>query len=101
MGRRAIAARSSALSASNTAADLRYEMHFDPTLDLEQCKIGSMGQVHQLWRAGTVRLDPLPSAVTSTAGDMIGDALTTFANLDVTDRIVATLNAAADTQCHK
>lgn len=92
---------SGAVGIAGSADDLRYEMHFDPTLDLEQCKIGSMGQMHQVWRVGTVRLEPLPPAVTSAASDMIGDALTAFANFDVTDRIVATLNAAADTQCHK
>jgi hypothetical protein len=86
---------------AGAADDVRYEMHFDPQLDLEQCKIGSMGEVHQVWRIGTLRLEPLPAAVTNLAGDMVEDALTAFANLDVTDRIVAVLNAAADTQCHK
>ena len=86
---------------SGAADQVRYELHFDPVLDLDQCKIGSLGQVHQVWRIGTLHLDPLPSAVSAVAGDMIEDSLTSFANYDLTDRIVAVLNAAADNQCHK
>ncbi len=83
------------------ADDVRYELHFDPILDLEQCKIGSMGKLHQVWRIGTLRLSPLPAEVSSLAGNMIEDSLTAFANVDIVDRIAAALNAAANAQCHK
>lgn len=83
------------------ADNVRYELHFDPVLDVEQCRIGSMGQVHQVWRIGTLHLNPLPAAVSNLAGDMIEDSLTAFANADLVDRIVAVLNAAATNQCHR
>jgi hypothetical protein len=83
------------------ADNVRYELHFDPVLDVEQCRIGSMGQVHQVWRIGTLHLNPLPAAVSNLAGDMIEDSLTAFANADLVDRVVAVLNAAATNQCHK
>ena len=86
---------------SGGADNVRYELHFDPVLDLEQCKIGSIGQVHQVWRIGTLHLDPLPSAVSGLARNMIEDSFTAFANFDVIDRIVAALNGAAGSQCHK
>jgi hypothetical protein len=92
---------SGAVGVSGGADNVRYELHFDPVLDLEQCKIGSMGQVHQVWRIGALHLDPLPSAVSGVAANMIEDSFTAFANFDVIDRIVAALNAAADSQCHK
>lgn len=92
---------SGAVGVSGGADNVRYELHFDPVLDLAQCKIGSMGQVHQLWRIGALHLDPLPQAVSGVAGNMIEDSFTAFANFDMIDRIVAALNAAADVQCHK
>jgi hypothetical protein len=91
---------SGAVGVSGGADNVRYELHFDPVLDLEQCKIGSMGQVHQVWRIGALHLDPLPSAVSGVAANMIEDSFTAFANFDLTDRIVAALNGAAGTQCH-
>ena len=91
---------SGAVAVGGGADNVRYEMHFNPVLDLEQCKIGSMGMVHQVWRIGTLHLDPLPSAVSNLAADMIEDSLTAFANFNLTDRIVAALNGAAGSQCH-
>ncbi len=48
---------SGAVGVSGGADNVRYELHFDPVLDLEQCKIGSMGQVHQIWRIGALHSD--------------------------------------------
>lgn len=92
---------SATVGIGGSADNVRYELHFDPVLDIEQCRIGSMGQVHQVWRIGTLHLNPLPAAVSNLAGDMIEDSLTAFANADLVDRIVAVLNAAATNQCHK
>ena len=83
------------------ADDVRLEYHFDPILYLEQCKIGSMGHVHAIWRIGSLKLDPLPGEVGIVAKNMIEDSLTYAANFNLTDRVVAMLNGAIGLQCHQ
>ncbi|HEY3746989.1 MAG TPA: hypothetical protein VGL17_12135 [Gemmatimonadaceae bacterium] len=83
-----------------SADNLRLEFHFDPILDLEKCKIGSMGHITQIWRIGKLRMSPLPTEVSDMAGNIIEDALTNGANLNLADRIVAGFNSVAGLQCH-
>lgn len=83
-----------------SADNVRLEMHFDPILDLEQCKIGSMGHMTQIWRIGKLRMAPLPTAVADLSANIVEDALTYVSNFNVVDRIVAGLNGAAGSQCH-
>ena len=83
------------------ADDVRLEYHFDPVLYLEQCKIGSMGHIHAIWRIGSLKLDPLPGEVGIVAKNMIEDSLTYAANFNLTDRVVAMLNGAIGLQCHQ
>jgi hypothetical protein len=83
-----------------SAENVRLEMHFDPILDLEQCKIGSMGHVTNIWRIGKLRMAPLPSAVADLSANIVEDALTYVSNFNVVDRLVAGLNGAAGSQCH-
>jgi hypothetical protein len=83
-----------------SADNLRLELHFDPILDLEKCKIGSMGHITQIWRIGKLRMSPLPTEVSDMAGNIIEDALTNGANLNLADRVVAGFNAVAGLQCH-
>lgn len=83
------------------ADDVRLELHFDPVLDLEQCKVGSMGQVHEIWRIGSLKLDPLPGEVGVVAKNMVEDALTYGSNFNIVDRIVASINGAIGLQCHQ
>jgi hypothetical protein len=83
------------------ADNVRYELHLDPILDLEQCKIGSLGQVQEVWRVGQFRLEPLPPEVGNLAKDMVEDALTYASNFNVVDRVVASLTGALGAQCHK
>ena len=84
-----------------TADNVRLEMHFDPILDLQQCKIGSMGHITQIWRIGKLRMSPLPSPVADLVGNIIEDALTYASNFNVVDRLVAGFNGLAGAQCHK
>ena len=83
-----------------SAENVRLEMHFDPILDLEQCKIGSMGHMTQIWRIGKLRMSPLPTLVADLSANIVEDALTYASNFNVVDRIVAGLNGAAGSQCH-
>lgn len=83
-----------------TAENVRLEFHFDPILDLEKCKIGSMGHITQIWRIGKLRMAPLPTAVADLTANIAEDALTYLSNFNVVDRLVAGLNGAAGSQCH-
>lgn len=83
-----------------SADNVRLELHFDPILDLEKCKIGSMGHITQIWRIGKLRMSPLPTEVSDLAGNIIEDALTNAANFNVADRMVAGFNGVAGLQCH-
>jgi len=84
-----------------SADNLRLELHFDPILDLEQCKIGSMGHVTQIWRIGTLRMSPLPNEVSDLAGNIIEDALTNGANFNLLDRVQAAFNTEVGVRCHR
>lgn len=83
-----------------SADNLRLELHFNPILDLEQCKISSMGHVTQIWRIGTLRMSPLPNEVSDLAGNIIEDALTNSANFNLLDRMLAGFNTVAGVRCH-
>jgi hypothetical protein len=83
-----------------TADNVRLEMHFDPILDLQQCKIGSMGHMTQVWRIGKLRMSPLPSAVSDLAGNIIEDALTYVSNFNIVERLVEGFNGIAGAQGH-
>ena len=83
-----------------SADNVSLEMHFDPILDLQQCKIGTLGHMTQIWRIGKLRMTPLPSAVADLTANIAEDALTFASNFYIVDRIVAGLNGAAGSQCH-
>jgi len=63
--------------------------------------VGSMGDVHEVWRIGSLKLDPLPGEVGVVAKNMVEDALTYGSNFNIVDRIVAAINGAIGLQCHK
>ena len=84
-----------------SASDLRYELRFDPILDLQQCKVGSMGKVHNLWRIGGLNLKPLQNNLDEMAKNMIEDSLTATTNLSTVDQIVAGINGFLAVQCHQ
>ena len=83
-----------------SADNVSLEMHFDPILDLQQCKIGTLGHMTQIWRIGKLRMTPLPPAVADLTANIAEDALTFASNFYIVDRIVAGLNGAAGSQCH-
>jgi len=84
-----------------SADDVRLELHFDPILDAEKCKIGSIGHVETIWRIGHLRMSPLPPDVVDLGASIVEDALNLGSNFYIVDRIVAGLNGFAGTQCHK
>jgi len=90
-----------AIEMGGAASDLTYEMRFDPLLDVQQCKLGSVGQVRQTWRIGGLNLKPLQNDLDRAAKNMIEDALTNSSNFNALDRAVAGINGAAGVACHK
>ncbi|NWG14774.1 MAG: hypothetical protein HXY20_14710 [Acidobacteria bacterium] len=83
------------------ATDVHYEMRLDPLLDLQQCRLGSMGQIQEKWRIGGLNLKPLQNNLDNVAKNMIEDSLTYASNFNIGDRIVAGINGFLGAQCHK
>jgi hypothetical protein len=84
-----------------SADDVRLELHFDPILDAEKCKVGSLGHVATTWRIGHLRMSPLPPDVVDLGAGIVEDALNFGSSFNIVDRIVAGMNGFAGTQCHK
>jgi hypothetical protein len=84
-----------------SADNLRLELHFDPILNVEQCKIASLGEVSTVWRIGHLRMSPVPPEVMDLGGSIVEDALNFGTIFHIVDRIVVGLNGAANVQCHK
>ena len=83
------------------AKDITYELRFDPVLDLEQCKLGSMGNVKHRLDIGGLNLKPLQNDLDRAAKNMLEDAFNNALNLNMGDRIVASANAFLGVQCKK
>ncbi len=90
-----------AFDIGGSASDLRYEVRFDPILDVQQCRVGTMGRVHHLWRIGGLNLKPLQNNLDEMAKNMIEDSLTYTSNFSVSDRIVGGINGLLGVHCHK
>jgi hypothetical protein len=84
-----------------TATNVRYEMRLDPLLDLQQCKLGSLGEIREKWRIGGLNLKPLQNNLDNMAKNMIEDGLTYVSNFNLGDRIVAGINGFLGAQCHR
>ena len=57
------------------AEDVQYTVSFNPILDLESCRLASVGDLRTNASVGTVRIEPLPPEVGAVAKNMINDAL--------------------------
>lgn len=83
------------------ASNVTYELRFDPILDLQQCKLGSMGQVKSHFEIGNLNLKPLQNNLDSVAKNMIEDAMNYAGELNAIDRIIAGVNGFLAAKCHK
>ena len=83
------------------ATNITYELRFDPILDLEQCKLGSLGIVKHRLDIGGLNLKPLQNDLDRAAKNMIEDAYNNAANLNMNDRIIASSNAFLGVKCKK
>jgi len=83
------------------ASKVTYEFRFDPILDLQQCKLGSMGQVKGHFEIGNLNLKPLQNDLDKVAKNMIEDAMNYAGELNVIDRVIAGVNGFLAAKCHK
>jgi len=83
------------------ATKVSYEMRLDPLLDLQQCKLGSLGEIREKWRIGGLNLKPLQNNLDNVAKNMIEDGLTYASNFNLGNQIVAGINGFLGTQCHR
>lgn len=84
-----------------SAKDVKLVLRFDPLLDLQKCKLGSIGHVETKWRIGNLNLKPLQNDLDRMAKNMIEDSLTYASNFNLMDRIVAGFNGAIGAQCKR
>ena len=83
------------------ASNVTYEFRFDPILDLQQCKLGSMGQVKGHFEIGNLNLKPLQNNLDNVAKNMVEDAMNYAGELNVVDRVIAGVNGFLAAKCHK
>lgn len=83
------------------ATNVTYELRFDPVLDLQQCKLGSLGQVRGHFEIGNLNLKPLQNDLDKVAKNMVEDAMNYAGELNAGDRIIAAVNAFLAAKCHK
>ena len=83
------------------ASNVTYEFRFDPILDLQQCKLGSVGQVKGHFEIGNLNLKPLQNDLDKVAKNMVEDAMNYAGELNVIDRAIAGVNGFLAAKCHK
>jgi hypothetical protein len=83
-----------------SASDVSLEFRFDPVLDLQQCKLGSLGSVHQRVGIGGLNLKPLQNDLDRAAKNMIEDSINNVMEFNVIDRMITIMNAILGTKCH-
>ena len=83
------------------ATDIRYELRFDPVLDLLQCKLASVGVIKHRLDIGGLNLKPLQNDLDRMGKDMFEDAFNNAVNFNMGDRIVAATNVVLGVQCVK
>jgi hypothetical protein len=83
------------------ASNVTYEFRFDPILDLQQCKLGSVGQVKGHFEIGNLNLKPLQNDLDKVAKNMVEDAMNYAGELNVIDRVIAGVNGFLAAKCHK
>jgi hypothetical protein len=89
------------LTVGGAASNVTYEYRFDPILDLQQCKLGSMGQVKSHFEIGNLNLKPLQNDLDRVAKNMVEDAMNYVGELNVLDRVIAGVNGFLAAKCHK
>lgn len=61
-----------------SASNVRFEMRFDPFLDLRECKVQTVGQIRQSFAIGGFNLRPLQNDLDKVAKNMIEEAINLY-----------------------
>lgn len=82
-----------------SASKVTLEYSFDPILDLQQCKLGSLGTIRQRVGIGGLNLKPMQNDLDRVAKNMVEDAINNVFEFDMTDRVIAATNAILGVKC--
>lgn len=82
-----------------SASNVTLEYSFDPILDLQQCKLGSLGNIRQRVGIGGLNLKPMQNDLDRVAKNMIEDAINNVFQFNLTDRVIASTNAILGVKC--
>ena len=80
-----------------SASNVRYEYRFDPILNMQECKLGSVLNVKTRWHIGGLNLQPLQNNLDAVAAKMIEEGLNHSTNY--LDQVIATTNAVLKVKC--
>ena len=81
-----------ALDVGGAASNVRLELRIDPLLDIQQCRLLSIGMVRPKWRIGGLNLKPLQNDLDKAAKVMIEEALTLSSEVALRGPIQTTIN---------
>ncbi len=80
------------LAIGGTMTDLRLDITLNPIMDLQTCKIVSLGMPHFKWRIGGANYKPLQNNLDEMIKNMMEDALTFATELIMPGRIAEAFN---------
>ena len=90
---------SGAFEVGGAASNVRFEMRLGgPTLDLNQCRVATLGPVDVRWHVGGLNLKPLQNNLDEVAKEMIEDALNASTSF-LMDPVSVVLEGFLDTVC--
>lgn len=82
-----------------SASDVTLTYSFDPILDIQQCKLGSLGNIRQRVGIGGLNLKPMQNDLDRVAKNMIEDAINNVFQFNLTDRVIAAMTAILGAKC--
>lgn len=82
-----------------SASNVTLEYSFDPILDLQQCKLGSLGNIRQRVGIGGLNLKPMQNDLDRVAKNMIEDSINNVFQFNLTDRVIAAMTAILGAKC--
>jgi hypothetical protein len=90
---------SKAFGVGGSASNVRFELRLGgPTLDVNQCRVATLGPVHVRWHIGGLNLKPLQNNLDEVAKEMIEDSLNVASSIFM-DPVTAAIEGAMDNLC--
>lgn len=90
---------SKAFAVGGSASNVRFELRLGgPTLDVNQCRIATLGPVHTRWHIGGLNLKPLQNNLDEVAKEMIEDSLNVASSIFM-NPVTGALEGVLDKVC--